>query len=235
MHKHPAAPSGGMQTVLIAEDDDALRMGLALDLRKEGYRILEAASGEQALALAEEETVHLALLDVNLPGRDGFTLCRELKQRADIPVIFLTARDLEQDEIIGFEAGADDYITKPFRMGPVRKRISAVLRRSGPGLGYSDGFLTIDFENGTVVRDGNTLRLTPTENKLLSVMVANSGKVMTRRLLLEKLWDNDGNFVDEHALTVNVNRLRGKLEDTAHKYIKTIHGMGYLWEPRKGT
>lgn len=217
------------KTILIVEDDSALRAGLAFELGAEGYRILTAARGGEALTLLEEGP-DLALLDVNLPDTDGFTLCSGIKAAADIPVVFLTARDLERDQLTGFERGADDYIVKPFSVLVLRRRIAAVLRRySEERTGYSDGYLSIDFERFSASVGDKRVSFTPTEYKLLSVFIANAGKVLTRRLLLEKLWDNEGNFVDEHALTVNVNRLRSKLEDENHKYIRTVYGIGYLW------
>ena len=150
-------------------------------------------------------------------------------------VIFLTARDLETDEITGFDCGADDYITKPFSMAVLHKRIEAVFRRGGQKSGnsrslYDDGYLLIDFDGLTAYKEGSALTLTPTEFKLLRLLIANDQKVVTKTLILEKLWDNVGNFVDEHAVAVNINRLRKKLEDETHQYIKTMYGMGYQWK-----
>ncbi len=217
-----------MPTILIIEDDAALRNGLAFDLSAEGYKILSAKNGKTADELLEQP-VDIALLDVNLPDTDGFTLCREIKKRKNIPVIFLTCRDLETDELQGFDCGADDYVTKPFSMPLLRKRIAAVLRRNGNSEIYSDGFLKIDFETYTAYAGEKNISFTPTEYKLLKIFISNGGNVLTRRILLEKLWDNENNFVDEHALTVNINRIRSKIEDDSHKYIKTVYGTGYIW------
>lgn len=218
-----------MATILIVEDDTALRTGLEFDFTTEGYQVISAENGTKALEHIEG-IIELAILDVNLPDTDGFTLCRKIKSHKNIPVIFLTARDLEEDEMQGFECGADDYVTKPFSMPLLRKRAEAVLKRySQNNAVYSDGYITVNFESFTATRENEVILFTPTEYKLLKVFMVNSGRVITRQVLLEKLWDNENNFVDEHALTVNINRLRGKLENGNHKYIKTVYGMGYIW------
>ncbi len=221
-----------MPTILLIEDDAVLRNGLEFDLSAEGYKILSAQNGKTA-AMLMEKNVDIALLDINLPDTDGFMLCREIKKRKNIPVIFLTCRDLEADELHGFDCGADDYVTKPFSMLLLRKRIAAVLGRNGNGDVYSDGYLNIDFEKFTAYAGEKTISLTPTEYRLLKIFISNGGNVLTRRILLEKLWDNENNFVDEHALTVNINRIRSKIEDDSHKYIKTIYGIGYVWNGEK--
>lgn len=219
-----------MTSILIVEDDISLNAGLCFDLTEEGYHTHSASNGADALALLASHNIHLVLLDINLPDADGFLLCQQIKKALDIPVIFLSARDLEPEQIHGFECGADDYITKPFSIPLLHKRIEAVLKRSGHhNLIYSDGCLFIDFENYTAAKSNVPILFTPTEYKLLLIFTQNAGNVMTRKLLLEKLWDNDNNFVDEHALTVNINRLRSKLEDASHKYIKTVYGLGYSW------
>ncbi len=221
-----------MPTILLIEDDAALREGLEFDLSAEGYKILSTGNGKTA-AMLLEQAADIVLLDVNLPDADGFMLCREIKKQKNIPVIFLTCRDLEADELQGFDCGADDYVTKPFSMPLLRKRIAAVLRRNGNGVVYSDGYLKIDFEKYTVCAGEKSISFTPMEFKLLRIFIANGGNVLTRRVLLEKLWDNKNNFVDDHALTVNINRIRSKIEDDNHKYIKTVYGIGYVWNGEK--
>ena len=155
-----------------------------------------------------------------------------MKQIRDVPVVFLTARDMELDEMRGFDCGADDYITKPFSTVLLHKRIRAVLKRAGRNTKqnvYSDGYLTVDFDTSNVTAAGKPLILTPTEYRLMKLLIDNSGKVLTRQMILDRLWDANGNYVDEHALTVNIGRLRGKLETDENKYIKTVYGMGYMW------
>ncbi|MDE6519160.1 MAG: response regulator transcription factor [Ruminococcus sp.] len=217
-----------MFTILIIEDDNALRSGLEFDLAAEGYNVVTAENGRTALERLD--SADIALMDVNLPDTEGFELCREIKNKKNIPVIFLTCRDLEADELNGFNSGADDYITKPFSLPVLRKRISAVLKRNEVlGDVYSDGFLTVDFTKLTASAGGKNISFTPTEYKLLNIFIKSKGSVLTRQILLEKLWDGKGNFVDEHTLTVNINRIRGKIEDDDHKYIKTVYGIGYVW------
>lgn len=222
-----------MKHILIVEDDKGLNDGLVYDLQEEGYEVFSALTASLALEIFKVQDIDLVLMDGNLPDSDGFTLCSQMKKMRDVPVIFLTARDLEQDEMRGFDCGADDYITKPFRMALLHKRIQAVLKRTDKGSthkGYSDGYLTVDFDTTNVTLDGTRLILTPTEYKLMKLFIDNKGKVLSRQIILERLWDANGNFVDEHALTVNIGRLRGKLEKDNHKYIKTVYGMGYMWD-----
>lgn len=219
-------------TILILEDDNGLRIGLTFDLEAEGYEVIAVSSCRMALEAVEKSSIDLAILDVNLPDGDGFQVCREIKKLQDIPVIFLTARDLIIDQVNGFEAGADDYVTKPFSNVLLRKRVQAILKRTTSAKKdkvYEDGYLYIDFDNFISKKGNEILSLTPTEFKLLQVLMTNGGSVVTRQMILEKLWDNSGNFVDEHALTVNINRVRSKLEDKEHKYIKTVYGLGYTW------
>ena len=221
-----------MKWILLIEDNEALLAGLRFDLEEEQYMVTAADSAQEAYRLVKQKEFDLILLDVNLPDENGFVLCQRIKQLKDIPIIFLTACDLERDEIKGFELGADDYITKPFSMTLLRKRISAVLRRYSVNNGshiYNDGFLMFNFDTMSALKENIPLILTPTEYKLLKLFINNSGNVLTRQIILERLWDKDNNFVDEHTLTVNINRLRSKIEDDNHKYIRTIYGMGYQW------
>lgn len=227
-----------MERILVVEDDLMLSTGLCFELDAAGYVAQAAYNYKKAEYLVEQEHFSLAILDVNLPDGNGFDLCRKIKEaHAGLPVIFLTAKDLEEDVLAGYNLGAEDYITKPFRMPILLKRVEVALRRGGclsekpPGADcYRDDFLQIDFDALCAWRDGEKLSVTPNEYKLLRVLTANAGNVVTRKLLLEKLWDCDGNFIDDHTLTVTMNRLRAKIEDERHTYIKTVRGMGYVWE-----
>ena len=222
-----------MERILVVEDDLALSAGLLFELDSAGYVSVPAYNCAKARALLADGAFSLILLDVNLPDGNGFDLCREIKaQNAMQPVIFLTANDLEEDVLNGFDLGAEDYVTKPFRMQILLKRVEVALRRSGGSNGnpnaasdasqdgkadrWSDGFLSLDFSS-------------PNEYKLLRVLTENAGNILTRQLLLERLWDSGGNFVDDHTLTVTMNRLRAKIEDENHAYIRTVRGMGYIW------
>ena len=221
-----------MKRILIVEDDEMLSIGLRFDLEAENHLVNTAYTVKQALESVEQKYYDLIVLDVNLPDGNGFELCPKLKALKDVPIIFLTACDLEKDQMKGFDLGADDYIMKPFSMLIFRKRVAAVLKRCSSNDMeniYNDGVLIINFDKLTTIMENETLVLTPTEYKLLKMFIANSGKVLIRQILLERIWDIDGNFVDEHALTVNINRLRSKIENADHKYIKTVYGMGYQW------
>ncbi len=222
-----------MKTILLIEDDRDLNAGLAYDLEMEHYNVFSAFTLAEGQSILDSGTPDLILLDGNLPDGDGFDFCRKVKSKQEIPVIFLTARDMEQEEMQGFDCGADDYITKPFKMPILHRRIQAALRKTGAREErslYDDGYLRIDFDQMTAVRDNETLTMTPTEFKILRLLIVNADKVLTKRLLLEKIWDSSGNFVDEHAVAVNINRLRKKIEAQDHVYIKTLYGVGYQWK-----
>ena len=220
-----------MAKILVVEDDLALSAGLCFALDEAGHLTAAAYTCQKARQLLKTGQFDLVILDVNLPDGNGFDICREYKSSApERPVIFLTANDLERDELNGFDLGADDYITKPFRIQVLKRRVEAVLRRGTAGSDcFDDGFLRLDFQALTAARNGERLSITPNEYKLLRLLTANAGAVMTRRLLLEKLWDSGGNFIDDHTLTVTMNRLRAKIEDAGHTYIQTVRGMGYVW------
>ncbi len=224
-----------MERILVVEDDLPLSAGLCFELDAAGYTAVAAYSCAKAAYLAEHETFSLILLDVNLPDGNGFDLCRGIKAvRPEVPMIFLTANDLEEDVLHGFDMGAVDYVTKPFSMPILLRRIEVALCRQAESASpvkdrWSDGFLTLDFSSLTAVRGEEKLAITPNEYKLLKVLTDNAGNILTRQLLLERLWDSSGSFIDDHTLTVTMNRLRAKIETDAHTYIKTVRGMGYIW------
>ena len=228
-----------MSKILVIEDDLPLSTGLCFELDTSGYLTVAAYSCQKARQFIKIDHFDLAILDINLPDGDGFDLCREIKlNQPELPVIFLTAKDLEQDVLKGFDLGADDYITKPFHMQILKRRVEVALRRGTGSIkaseeGYDDGFLRLDFHTLTAVRNGEQQPITPNEYKLLRLLTAHAGNLVTRQLLLEKLWDCDGNYVDDHTLTVTMNRLRSKIEDADHSYIRTVRGMGYIWTGEK--
>lgn len=180
-----------------------------------------------------EEKYGLAVLDVNLPDGNGFDLCSEMKKKnPDTAVIFLTARDMESDQLRGFELGADDYVIKPFPISVFQKKVSALLSRIQKQSAidcYDDGNLFINFSEMSAALAGEDISFTAMEYRILKILTANMQIVLTRRILLEKLWDVDGNFVDEHALTCAISRIRAKIEAGSFQYIKTVYGMGYMW------
>lgn len=225
-----------MEKILVLEDDLALSAGLCFELDSAGYLTVAAYNCQKARQLLSGDRFDLALLDVNLPDGNGFDLCRELKARQpELPVIFLTANDLEADVLRGFDMGAEDYVTKPFNMQILLRRVEVALRRVGgasaapPADRWSDGWLTLDFSALTAVRGTEKLAITPNEYKLLKYLTEHTGQILTRQQLLDRLWDSGGNFIDDHTLTVTMNRLRAKIEDDSHPYIKTVRGMGYIW------
>jgi DNA-binding response OmpR family regulator len=221
-----------MRRILVVEDDVMLNSGLCYNLELDEYRAVSAHDAATALEKIRSESFDLIILDVNLPDGDGFELCKKIKTVQDIPVVFLTARDLEADVMIGFDLGADDYITKPFNINIFRKKVAAVLRRSERSANqkiYVCGDLVIDFDKLVAFVRDEPVVLTPTEYKILKIFTNNTDILLTRQVLLEKLYDVDANFVDEHALTVNINRLRSKIETGDRKYIRTVYGMGYIW------
>lgn len=230
-----------MATVLLLEDDDGLSRGICFSLEKEGYNLLSASNLQIGRKLLFDNTVDLIILDLNLPDGDGLDFCKEIRTTSNIPIIILTARDLETDEILGFYAGADDYITKPFSISVLKVRVSACLRRSNQRDKNKNDSNTIisnhiKMQIGTmkVLRNGIEMELSTTEFKLLKLFLEHKGQVLLKEQILEAIWDKDANFVDENTLPVNIRRLRLKLEDdpSTPKYIKTIHGVGYMWEER---
>lgn len=228
-----------MQKILVVEDDQELNQALCYALEKEGYAPVPVFSIEEAKLqfqkLAEKHgdfnAVSFLIQDVNLPDGEGFELCRWIKEQAEMPVLFLTARDLEEDVLKGYDLGAEDYVTKPFSMKILLRKIELILRRTQPeqSKGYNDGYLRIDWEQVKVIVDQKECALTPTEFRLLKLLAENKGRLLTYEILLEQLWDCDGQFVDKHTLAVNINRLRRKLENAEHKYISNVYGMGYQW------
>lgn len=226
-----------MSKILVVEDDAMLNSGLCYNLELDGYQAVPAYDAAAALEKIKNESFDLVILDINLPDGDGFELCKKIRAVRDTPVIFLTARDLEADVMKGFDLGADDYVTKPFSINIFRKKVAAVLKRSkkreGPNL-YACGDLVIDFDKLTASVGGRPVILTPNEYKILKIFTGNPGVLLTRQVMLEKLYDVDANFVDEHALTVNVNRLRSKIETGGRKYVRTVYGMGYVWAGDRG-
>lgn len=219
--------------ILVVEDDKLLNSTLCYNLSMSGYDVDSALSKGAAMSFFTEEKYGLAVLDVNLPDGSGFDLCSEMKKKnPDTAVIFLTARDLESDQLRGFELGADDYVIKPFPISVFQKKVSALLSRIQKQNAidcYDDGNLFINFSEMSAALAGEDISFTAMEYRILKILTANMQIVLTRRILLEKLWDVDGNFVDEHALTCAISRIRAKIEAGSFQYIKTVYGMGYMW------
>lgn len=220
-----------MQNILIIEDDPDLNQTIGYALEKAGYGVFRADSIRKAETIFVREKICLVLLDVKLPDGEGYTFCRWAKAQREVPVIYLTARDLEEDALEGYDSGAEDYVTKPFSMKILLKKLDVVLKRLTPAgsLAFQDDHLRMDLEQARLYVDGREYSVTPTEVRMLRLFLSNRGQLLTYEVMLDRLWDSGGQFVDKHALAVNVNRLRQKLEDAEHKYISNVYGVGYQW------
>lgn len=219
--------------ILIVDDNPQIRRALRAVLVPRGYTIIDARSGEEALDVIRRERVELILLDVNLPGMSGFETCKEIRRTHDIPVIMLSVRASERDKVQAFDAGADDYIVKPFGAEELIARVRATMRRAGPDHipTFVSAELEIDFERRTVSVKGRTVRLTPKEFELLRQLVTNKGKTLSHRRLLQTVWGPDYGEETE-SLRVLVNQLRKKIEPDPRKprYILTEPWVGYRFE-----
>jgi two-component system KDP operon response regulator KdpE len=222
-------------TVLIVDDEPQIRRALLTILTSQGYSVIEAKSGDEALETIRSEHPDLILLDVNMPGRSGIETCREIREASDIPIIILTVRSAERDKVQALDAGANDYVVKPFGADELLARVRATLRRSVP-IGSLPSFvskeLNIDFEKRAVALRGKTVRLTPKEFDLLHYLVANQGKPLPHRRMLQAVWGPDYGQETEY-LRVFINQLRKKIEpDPRHpRYIHTEPWVGYRFEP----
>ena len=213
------------------EDDWEMNQGICYVLKENGYTAVSSHSIAEGKEAYETQRAELVLLDVNLPDGEGFTFCEWLRERSRVPVLFLTARDLEEDALKGYELGAEDYVTKPFSMKILLKKISVILKRNGGEQAriFDDGFLRINLTRARAEVKGEACPVTPTEFRILQEFLAHKGQLLTYEVLLDRLWDGGSQFVDRHALAVNINRLRGKIEDREHRYISNVYGMGYQW------
>ena len=230
--------------ILMIEDDEGLNRGVSFALEQEGYAVVSARTLQEGKALFEKENPDAVILDLNLPDGDGLVFCKEIRQlpgdKAGTAVLMLTARDMETDEIMGLASGADDYMTKPFSVAVLKMRLQNILRRkeagsdSNPAASADSGEDTVT--SGEVVLDRKTFRafsggqeldLSMTEFRLLQYFLENKNQALLKEQILQRVWDTDGNFVEENTLSVNISRLRKKL---GGNYIRTIQGIGYLWD-----
>ncbi len=214
--------------ILVVEDDVFLREGLCELLTKEDYEPIPTCNCAECKRIFAENTFDLVILDVMLPDGNGVELCNFIRSTdTETPILFLTACDEEFQIVRGLDAGADDYVTKPFRLLELLSRIRALLRRKPATTTYNIGNISVDFSNMTVKKGNETLFLTPTEFQILRTLMQNNGAIVTRASLLEKIWDSDGNFIDDNTLSVHVSRLRDKI---GAEHIVTARGIGYKWE-----
>ena len=224
----------GQARILLVDDEQAVQTLLTYPLRKEGYEVVGAMDGQQALDRFGEERFDLVVLDIMLPKLDGIEVCRRLRTRSQVPIIMLTAKGDEIDKVAGLEMGADDYITKPFSVREFRSRVKAALRRgnmAGAALGNEpirSGDLEIDFERRSVQLHSKPVQLTYVEFEILAAMAGSPGRVFTREMLLEHIW-GDSTYRDPRTVDVHIRHLREKLETDAKKpeYLFTVRGVGY--------
>lgn len=224
--------------LFVLEDDAAIGMGLSYSLKNEGYDVTVAKNVKSAYEILNKETFSLYILDLTLPDGSGYDVCREIKKSGDFPVIFLTAYDDEVNVVMSLDLGADDYISKPFRIKELLARIKSVLRRyskDSPDGVVSVGSIKVNTNEAKVYKNGAEIILTAMEYKLLLIFINNRGKVLSRQRLLEDIWDVAGDFVNDNTLTVYIKRLRDKIEEDPAKpqIIKTVRGLGYIIDDEK--
>ena len=215
------------EKILLTEDDAFLRDGLCEMLTGEGYGVLSAASCGEARALLAKEKFDLLICDVMLPDGSGFDLCTSVRNTgSNVPILFLTACDDELQIVRGLDSGADDYVTKPFKLHELLSRIRALLRRSSNQV-YTSNDITVDLNALTVKKNGEVVFVTPTELQILLTLIRNSSGIVTRGSLLQNIWDVGGAFIDDNTLSVHISRLREKI---GAEHIVTVRGVGYRWE-----
>lgn len=211
--------------ILIVEDDMALNDGIALSLNTD--TTFQSFCIEDARNKLDS-SIDLVILDINLPDGNGIDFCREIRKSSKVPIIFLTANDMEIDIVTGLESGADDYITKPFSLAVLRARVNAVVRRrQSDNHIFKSGKFSFDFDNMLFFAGNEPIELSKTEQRLLKLLVANRGVTLSRDMLIDKVWTDGAEFVEENALSVTVKRLRKKLPGIP---LKTVYGIGYVWE-----
>ena len=217
-----------MKRILLLEDDRALNRGISLKLEKEGYEVLSAFSVKEAEEQFQKGKLDLIISDITLPDGNGMDFCREVRKRSDVYIIFLTALDQEVDIVNGYDCGADDYITKPFSLLVLISKVNACMRRTEKQSGQIliSGDLEVHCHTMQVYRNRDAIVLSKKEIQLLICLMEHAGTVLTKEQILERVWDKDGQFVDDNTVPVNISRLKGKLEDDA---IQNVRGMGYIW------
>lgn len=219
-----------MANIFLLEDDKILSKGISIALEKDGHHVTTAYGYVEALQKYTLKKYDLFLLDINLPDGNGMNFCQKIRQTSQLPVLFLTANNTEEDMLKGYDVGCDDYISKPFSIDVLRRKVSAILKRTiteTARIQYKD--LEVDMEKCLVLLNGEEIHLSATEYKLLCYLIQHKGTVVTKTMLLENLWDKDGNFIDDNTLRVNIKRLRQKLKDDNQEYIVTVFGIGYTF------
>jgi len=214
-----------MKTILIVEDDSNLSRGITFSFEKEGFAVHVAETLHAGLRIFDRSPINLVILDLNLPDGDGVTFCKTVREKSNVPILMLTARDMETDELDGLMAGADDYITKPFSISILRARAENLLRRSNGNI-IQAGTFSLDTNLCKLYRETDEIPISTTEFRLLKLFMSNVGKILSKEQISAVLWERQDEYVDNNTLSVNISRLRSKLKDNK---IKTIHGIGYVW------
>ncbi|GMQ60395.1 response regulator transcription factor [Vallitalea sediminicola] len=223
-----------MRQILLLEDDESLNRGISFKLKKEGYEVLSSYGIREGKKLFSNNNIDLVICDINLEDGSGLDFCREIREISNVRFVFLTALDEEIDIVMGYEAGADDYITKPFSLAVLMSKVNAIFKRL-------EGDISEKLESGNIYFMKNEMKvivngidkvLSKNELKLLSILMEHPKQILSKKQLLEYLWDIDGDYVDENTVAVNIRRLREKIEQTPSKpvYIKNVRGIGYLWD-----
>lgn len=219
-----------MYNILLIEDDRPLNKAISVYFKKEKFYVLSSFSGQEALDILFQNNLDHIILDINLPDLSGFDLIEQIKIiNSNIPILILSACDLDSAILHGFNLGAEDYVTKPFNIEILHKKINVILKRNTKNTFYKDDHLFFDKNTSKLVIDNKEIKLTPLEFKLLSLFLENQNQIILKETIIEKIWDSNENYVDEHTLLVNISRLRNKIEDDKHHYIKTVYGLGYRW------
>jgi DNA-binding response OmpR family regulator len=215
-----------MYNILLIEDDRPLNKAISVYFKKEKFYVLSSFSGQEALDILFQNNLDLIILDINLPDLSGFDLIEQIKIiNSNIPILILSACDLDSAILHGFNLGAEDYVTKPFNIEILHKKINVILKRNTKNTFYKDDHLFFDKNTSKLVIDNKEIKLTPLEFKLLSLFLENQNQIILKETIIEKIWDSNENYVDEHTLLVNISRLRNKIEDDKHHYIKTVYGL----------
>lgn len=220
------------ERILIIEDDIDLREGLAFSFSGDGYEVFDVGTKREGIKEIEKNVYDIVLLDCNLPDGTGFELCKEVRAFSRVPIIMLTARDTEMDEIKALELGVNDYLSKPFSLGVLKARIKRILRDNIRPSEFISGPVKIDRNTCKVYKRGEEIVLSKLEYRLLLYLIENKNHILSKEQILDKIWDSDGRFVDNNTVSVNISRLRTKVEDDPSRplWIRTVHGIGYIWK-----
>lgn len=224
-----------MNNVLLVEDDLSIIDGLEFSLQKNGFDVDIARTVKEAILALNNKTYDLLILDLTLPDGSGFDICKEVRRSSHVPIIFLTASDEEVNIVMGLDMGGDDYITKPFKLNELISRINALLRRTKLSNGtqheISSNGITVKLLENRVWKDNREIELTASEYRLLCLLMQHPNSILTRETILDRLWDHNGNFIDDNTLSVYVRRLREKIEDDPEnpRFLLTARGLGYRW------